>query len=86
MPETPPAFIPIKAVEKKTLRQVVSYMNKHAEDGVTAAALAAWDQQFVDVEPAMVFELGIVRGTCLIWRPMCLKCCLASRGPHRYQM
>jgi hypothetical protein len=82
----PPAFIPVKAVERKALIQVVKYIKKHAEVGVTAAALAEWDQEFVDVEPAMVFELGIVRGICLIWRSMCLKCCFAPRGPHMCQM
>ncbi|KAF7849928.1 hypothetical protein BT93_L0112 [Corymbia citriodora subsp. variegata] len=48
--------IPLPNVNGKILGKVVEFCNKHAEAGVDAESLCAWDAEFVNVEQATVFD------------------------------
>ncbi|KAF8033195.1 hypothetical protein BT93_D1947 [Corymbia citriodora subsp. variegata] len=53
--------IPLPNVNGKILAKVVEFCNKHAEAGVDAESLRAWDAEFVNVEKATVFDYVRVR-------------------------
>ncbi|XP_030523046.2 SKP1-like protein 1A [Rhodamnia argentea] len=48
--------IPLPNIKGKILAKVVEYCNKHAEVGVDAESLRAWDAEFVNVENTTVFD------------------------------
>ncbi|KAI3441206.1 SKP1-like protein [Psidium guajava] len=48
--------IPLPNIEGKVLAKVVEFCTKHAEVGVDAESLRAWDDEFVNVEHNTVFD------------------------------
>ncbi|KAF8013436.1 hypothetical protein BT93_I1323 [Corymbia citriodora subsp. variegata] len=48
--------IPLRSINGKILAKVVEFCNKHAEVGVDAESLHAWDAEFVNVEYTTLFD------------------------------
>ncbi|KAF8013439.1 hypothetical protein BT93_I1325 [Corymbia citriodora subsp. variegata] len=48
--------IPLRSINGKILAKVVEFCNKHADVGVDAESLRAWDAEFVKVEYTTLFD------------------------------
>jgi hypothetical protein len=79
MPDVPTVRqIPVAHVSGEILGKLVDYINKHEEEGLTPDELAAWDLEFLNVDPpAMLLEMATVRCSLPDMQNIAAECFLA---------